>query len=372
MADRAVDSTVVTAYFAALAAADARAATAVVRRALAHGDSPKQLMTDVLAPAQRETGQLWMTDKWTVADQHAATSITEQVLTLLTPAATVKPATKRVVFACAEGEWHSLPARLAGELARSDDLEVAFLGGGTPAGQLQRHLREHPPQALALSVTMPTNLIAASRSIRAAHAEGVPVVVGGAAWGQGRHRARKLGAQIRLDDPRDLFAVLEDISIPAEGHGPPEILVEALLLDVPAREPLMLALERQCAGSARMGSMTSSQRDLSITDLEWLARHAAASVACDDPAIVGELLAWRFELLVPRKVPAAELIDSCYYLADAIEPEAPLAAGILRQEADHARQGPDQCPRSLIVSTDHGHAPRSVLTITKAVDQMSK
>jgi hypothetical protein len=235
-----------------------------------------------------------------------------------------------------------MPARLAAELARSPRLDVVMLGGSVPAAHLQRHLRATTPTALALSVTMPTNLIGASRSIQAARAEGVPVLVGGAAWGEGQHRARRLGADLHLENPEEMWQVIDDVEDIDDVTGPPPPLeehpipAEALLLDSPSPQMLELVLERQRAASAWMRSMTPYQRDQCFQDLTYMARYAAASVACDDPTIVRDLLSWLQGMLVPLGVPAAAILDSCSYLADAVEHDAPTAAAILRQEAEQA------------------------------------
>jgi hypothetical protein len=85
-----------------------------------------------------------------------------------------------------------------------------------------------------------------------------------------------------------------------------------------------------------MASMTPYQRERSLEDMRWLARHAAAAVACDDPTIVRDVLDWLLELLTPRGVPAAAIIDSCYYLSDSIDQDAPAAAQVLCAEANLA------------------------------------
>jgi methanogenic corrinoid protein MtbC1 len=322
-------------YLAALSAADAAEAVGVLDRAQARGVPAQRLILDVVAPAQQQVGQRWFEGSWSVADEHAATAVSEQAVALLCPPLTGRPDVPRVVMACAEGEWHTLPARLAAELTRISQAEVLFLGASLPADHLRQHLAASGADALALSCTMPTNLIAAARSIAAAHEVGVPVVVGGRAWGVGDFRARRLGADARLDDAAQLVALLDVLQ---PGVQPsPELPGEALLLDAPADELVLLALERQTAANAWMRGMTAFQQARTKEDLRWLARHAAAAVACDDPTIVRDLLDWLHALLTPRGVPAAAVLDSCFFLADAVEPDAPLAASVLRAEGAAAQ-----------------------------------
>lgn len=328
-------------YLEALATADAGSAVGVLDEAMRLGHAPKQLIKDVLAPGQRHVGQLWAAGTWSVADEHAATAVAEQALGVIAPPRTSTRGAARVVIACAEGEWHTMPARLAAELARSPKLDVVLLGGSIPATDLRRHLRATRPVALGLSATLATNLIGASRSIQAARAEGIPVIVGGAAWGVGQHRARRLGADMNLDRAEDLWVVIDDADDiddivgpqpPLEEHPIP---AEALLLDSPAAELLQAVLERQTpAGQLRSGG--ADQHDQAVQAVRWLARSTAASVACDDPTIVRDALAWLLTVSAARGVPATPVIDSCFHLAEVVETDMPSASRLLRQEAQRA------------------------------------
>lgn len=324
-------------FFHAVSVPDAYLAVEAVDEALSRGMAPSSLITDVLARAQRTAGEKWMAGEWTVADEHAATSVTDQALTVVAPPRPRARDGLRVVMACVEGEWHTLPARMAGELLRGDDLDVSILGPSIPVDHLQRHLRSTAPDVLALSTTMPVNLIGASRSIAAARAEGIPVVVGGAAWGAGQHRARALGAHLRLDDPREIPGRLDELRSMTPPPLP-EISDEARWLDDVPQEVVLAAFDRQCADNAWMAQMDERQRTESQKDLRWMARYTAAALACDDPTVVAELLDWLLALLVPRGVPAGPVIDSAVYLADAVSASAPAGAAVLRQEAAAAHE----------------------------------
>jgi methanogenic corrinoid protein MtbC1 len=329
-------------YLAALSAADAGAATEVLEKAMGHGHSPKQLIRDVLVPGQRRVGELWAAGTWCVADEHAATAVAEQALGVIAPPRTSARGATRVVIACAEGEWHTMPARLAAELARSPKLDVVLLGGSIPATDLRRHLRATAPVALALSATVPTTLIGASRSIQAARAEGIPVIAGGAAWGEGQHRARQLGADLRLDSAEDLWGVIDDADDIEDVVGPQPPLeenpipAEALLLDSPTTELVQAVLERRVPATGGTLPDTADQHEQAVRAVRWLARSTAASIACDDPTILRDALAWLLTLSVARGIPTTPVIDSCFHLAEAVETDMPAASHCLRHEAQRA------------------------------------
>ena len=332
-----MDERIFTRYFQAVSVPDAFLAVETVDEALTNGEPPAALITEVLARAQRTAGEKWMTGEWTVADEHAATSVTDQALTVVAPPRPRSRSGRHVVVACAEGEWHTLPARMAGELLRSDEMDVSILGPSIPVDHLRRHLRSTVPDVLALSATMPVNLIGAARSIAAAREEGIPVVVGGAAWGDGQHRARALGAHLRLDDPREILDRLALLDA-AEPPPLPVIPDEARWLDDVPQQVVLDAFDRQCTDNEWMARMDERQRTESQKDLRWIARYTAAALACDDPSVVAGLLDWLLALLVPRGVPAAPVVDSALYLADAVESEAPRGAALLRQEVAAAHE----------------------------------
>ncbi len=320
-------------YLDALTRADAHAAVSLLQRALAQGESPRWLITDILARGQSQVGRLWQEGHWEIADEHAATAVAEQALPVLASVGSRHASARRVVLACAEGEWHTMPARLASELARHSELDVVMLGGSLPAAQLRQYLARSRPNALALSVTLPTALIAAARSIEAAHAEEIPVVVGGAAWGEGQSRARRLGADLALEDPSGLRLVLDTL-VPrrwgAESQGIPG---EALLLDAAPPELVQLAFDRHQAASGWVSTLRTYQRDELMSDYRWLARHCAAAVACRDRTILRNRLRWQLPVVAQRGLPVDGIADACDYLADTVYRAAPRAAEMLRAEA---------------------------------------
>jgi hypothetical protein len=111
-----------------------------------------------------------------------ATSITEGALSALTHAAMPRRAThtRHVALACVEGRV----AQLAGSDGRrsrgaTGEARVTMLGASLPPEHLHRRLSAGDIDVLALSCTMPSNLIGAARCIAAAHDVDVPVIVGG-------------------------------------------------------------------------------------------------------------------------------------------------------------------------------------------------
>ena len=181
---------------------DRRKASEFVAGLAETGATPEELILELLAPAEREVGLRWQRREWNVAQEHAATAIVESELALLTFDQDSPPTAGRLVVACVEGEWHSLPARMASELLALRGWDVTFLGPSVPADDLATHIGQLAPDAVGLSCSVPLFLKGALRSIDACRAAGVPVMTGGAGFGPGGRYAGLLGADGWTDDPR--------------------------------------------------------------------------------------------------------------------------------------------------------------------------
>ena len=312
-------------YLELLSVADGPGAKRFVEGQVRAGISPAALAQDVLAPAQREVGERWYRGEWSIADEHAATAVTDGALAVLPS----PPDGPQVVLASPAGEWHTLPARLAAVAA--DGVRVTVLGPGLPADHLARYLEGAAPDLLALSCTMATNLIAAADAVRAAHEVGVPVVAGGRAFGRDARRALALGADAWSSSPAELARLATGL-LPRDDE--PVLPPEALLADAVADEVLVLAVERQAAATPWVRAMDARQRAATLDDLRWIARHGGAALACGDPAVVDELLGWLDRLLRGRGVPARVLPDSARYLADALEADTPTVAALVADAAE--------------------------------------
>src|SRR5918992_1647561 len=178
----------------ALSRRDGRAAARQALGLLEAGAAVQELVRGLLGAAQAEVGRRWEANQWSVADEHAATAITDAVLGALAWRVEAAEDQGHVVITCAEGEWHSLPARMAAEVLRLHGWQVTFLGASTPADHLRRFLAEVDAIGVVISCSVPIFLSGAQRSIQAAHAAEIPALVGGRGFGPDDLRARRLGA----------------------------------------------------------------------------------------------------------------------------------------------------------------------------------
>jgi methanogenic corrinoid protein MtbC1 len=319
-----------TEYFRAVAGFDPRGASDVVLQLLDDGTPLEQITTEILTPAQVRVGELWESGKWSVADEHVATSITERALAMLTYAATPRrdAHNRHVAVACAEGEWHSLPARMAAAVVgASGDARVTMLGPSIAVDQLHHRLSAGDIDVLALSCTLPTNLIGAARCIAAAHDLGVPVVAGGRAFGPDAHRARALGADSWATDATVLLGHLPELVGRSSDISP-----EVLALDLVDESLISVAYDRMVGAFPSLGDMSPYQQARTREDLRWMARFTAAALLTDDVRIIRDLLSWLCGLLAGT-VRSSVIATSAHFLAETLEPDSAAGASLLDRAA---------------------------------------
>ncbi|MFI5910658.1 B12-binding domain-containing protein [Dactylosporangium sp. NPDC051541] len=297
------------AYVRCLADADEDGAVAIAGGLLHSGHDAEAVLLELVAPAQRQVGEWWQRNEWSVAQEHAATHISERVVAALGAAAPRPAATRgRIVVTCLDGEWHALPARIVAEVLRLRGWTVTFLGASVPVPHLISYLHQQDVDAVALSCALATRLPAAHQAVQACRRADVPIIVGGRGFGPDGRWARAIGASWAAD-ATGAAALLDD---PATLHRPPAaaphladdehtalVKRRADLVDEAAAE-----LQRQFPP---MRDYTPAQLDATLADLTHIVDFLAAAVYVDDPELFTGFLAWTADVLQSRGVPAASL-----------------------------------------------------------------
>ena len=251
-------------------------------------------------------GELWQQNELTVADEHAATAVVDLALAAACLEAERRPHAPggTVVVACAEEEWHVMPARMFAEQLTAAGWDVVFLGASTPAEHLQRFVAAEPPAAVAVSCTVPLYLHGARRAIAASHAAGVPVLAGGAAFGTAPNRAAAIGADAWASTLDGAVATLSRWV----SNRPP--LAAPLVDDAPAlaagAERPMIVERAMSALASRyppLGDYTSGQLARTREDLDYILRFAEASLLTGDDSIITSFASWLKSVLAARGLP---------------------------------------------------------------------
>ncbi len=278
------------------------------------------VIVDLLGAAQREVGERWLRDEWTVADEHLASGVTQKALDAVANSVEAPVPHGFVIVACAEGDWHSLPAQMFAEQLRANGFDVAFLGASTPVDRVAKMIARHRPDALAVSCNLPLYFSGLTRLADAAHGQGFPVLAGGRALGLDPRRALRLGADGWGATVTDAVTVLDGWQ-----DRPPELsaastMLEsaAMHLDASSASLAATAFDRLVAEFPRMTSDNDEQLARTREDLAFIVQFVAAARLVDDPDVLTEFLAWLRTLLGNRGVPPLALDAGLRVLAPLI------------------------------------------------------
>jgi methanogenic corrinoid protein MtbC1 len=135
-----------------------------------------------------EVGELWESNKISIATEKAATAITEGLMNYLFPRIISPTRTqKKAVIAAVENEAHQVGARMVADVFEMHGWDSFFLGANTPTSQLVRLVKEKNPDVVALSLIVHFHIEQLDQAIRTLTHEfdGLPVLVGGQAFRYG-------------------------------------------------------------------------------------------------------------------------------------------------------------------------------------------
>lgn len=292
-----------------------RPAIELVLGLLADGMAVDEIITQVLAPVQLEAGTRWEANLWSVADEHITTAVIDGALGALAFDTPV-PETPRgkVLVACAEGEHHTVPARMGSERLRSDGWEVTFLGGSLPADDLRRYAGVTNPDVVVISCTVPLFLPGARRSFAAVTDLGLPAIAAGAAFGHDEVRARRLGASGWIGPTASLTTALDAIQTrePQTTPTPPEVFALELAAQDLQRSCLSVMAERM----PQLATYSPQQIASTRTDLGYILSYLTTSIDLGDDEIFTAFTAWLAHVLEMRGVPLVVLDRSLDIIGD--------------------------------------------------------
>ncbi|MFE9747761.1 B12-binding domain-containing protein [Saccharothrix saharensis] len=326
-------------------------ATGVALGALADGLDAETVLLDVVGAVQRRVGAEWASNRLTVAQEHAATAINERVVSSLAVTVERPPADRgRITVSCVDGEWHALPARLLAEVLKLRGFRVDYLGAQVPAPHLITHLHSTGPDAVALSGSLATRLPTAHATITACQAAGVPVLVGGAAFGPDGRYARLLRADMWAPDARAAADRLSSAPLPRPrgGYQPidhlPHLGDQEFTMVSHTSGQLVQAvytgLEKQVPA---MRSYTDLQRQHTAQDLAHIVDFLATALYTDDDALFTGFLTWTAAILGARGVPARHLLPALALLVTELH-DFPRARRILAAARDELSRTLDPGP----------------------------
>lgn len=147
---------------------DGHATRAILRGALDEGLTLAQLGDDVVQPVMEELGHRWQTNAVSVAQEHLGTAL---VLSSLAQVALHRPAQPRgersALFACVEGNRHSLGLRMVADAFAARGWRIFYLGDDVPRRSLVDEVARRQPDVLGLSISLPQHVAPAYEAVKA-------------------------------------------------------------------------------------------------------------------------------------------------------------------------------------------------------------
>ncbi|KZR57097.1 cobalamin B12-binding domain-containing protein [Pseudobacillus badius] len=114
-----------------------------------------EVFDQLLTPAMQYVGELWESNKITVADEHLATGTCDFVLSSLFPWQKEHSSTnKKAMFLCPEGERHYLGLKMVSSLFVEAGWSVRLFGSDLPLESAWKAAERWQPDVIGLSVAI--------------------------------------------------------------------------------------------------------------------------------------------------------------------------------------------------------------------------
>ena len=175
-------------YLNSLLKGDKRACLNIVKTLLEKEIDIRELYTELFQKSMYQVGELWEINEISVAREHLATAITENMLSITYPYLfTGLQSTKKAIISCTANEYHQLGGKMVADIFELHGWDTHFLGVNTPINELLTCIDEIKPDLIGLSLAVYFNIAALEATLEAVHAHfnNLDILVGGHAfrWG---------------------------------------------------------------------------------------------------------------------------------------------------------------------------------------------
>ena len=175
-------------YLASLLSGNREACLNIVTTLLDEKIEIRELYTGLFQRSMYRVGELWESNEISVAREHLATTITENMLSATYPYLfTGVQSTKTAIISCSANEYHQLGGKMVADIFELHGWDAHFLGANTPLKKLLQSIDEIKPDLVALSLAVYFNVPALEITLQAlnAHYTHLDILVGGHAftWG---------------------------------------------------------------------------------------------------------------------------------------------------------------------------------------------
>jgi methanogenic corrinoid protein MtbC1 len=196
-------------YVNSLLRGDLLSCSSIVRQLLANGVAVRSLYSDLFRESLYHVGELWETNRITVATEHLATAITERVMgQVVAPLLYNHGAVGRsMIISCVANEFHQVGGRMVADIAEMKGWDTCFLGANMPLQDLLTLVEEKRPDLLAFSTALYGNLPRLQQAIEAVRGRypELPIWLGGQMFRWGGQELAEQYPQVKILPDLDRF-----------------------------------------------------------------------------------------------------------------------------------------------------------------------
>lgn len=176
-------------YLAALISGDRHFCETIFQSWLDANIDLKIIYQNLIQRSLYEVGGLWESGKVSVATEHLATAITENLLNLAYPRLFSQPRSgKSAVISCIANEYHQIGGKMVADMFELNGWRGYFVGANTPIASMVDLIQEKRPDTVAMSLTIYhqlDHLLESAAAVRSKFPK-LPILVGGQAFRFGR------------------------------------------------------------------------------------------------------------------------------------------------------------------------------------------
>jgi methanogenic corrinoid protein MtbC1 len=190
-------------YLNAVLSLDSRRACELILSRFEKGMCIKDIYLHVLQPVQYEVGLLWHTRKISVAQEHFTSAVTQLVMSQLYPhICGTEKGNRKLVATCVSGELHEIGIKMVADFFEMEGWNTYFLGANMPANDIIETLLTHKVDVLAISTSIPSNVVkteALISKVRSSEVRDTKILVGGYAFNSAPSLRSRVGADNYAD-----------------------------------------------------------------------------------------------------------------------------------------------------------------------------
>lgn len=191
----------------------------------AKNDTPVMtLFEEHLIPTLRDVGLLWQHHRISVAKEHYATAVIQNIIGMLYPYLFTEnnEASHSLLAVCAGKELHEIGMRIIADVFEMEGFDTTFLGSNIPVDVILGEMKETPPSLLAISSTTAASLEDTKKLIDAVRDDDsfdqLKIMVGGYQFLHADNLWKEVGADFTASSAKDALKKAKN-ELGMKNHG---------------------------------------------------------------------------------------------------------------------------------------------------------